>query len=103
MKILIAFLLLLLAGLQLRLWAGQGSLAQVKRLEDEIAAQEAENATLEQRNDVLVREVDELKTGMDAVEERARSELGMIREGETFYLIVEDEKEKVQEQEQTQR
>lgn len=100
MKILIAFLLLLLAGLQLRLWAGQGSLAQVKRLEDEIAAQEAENATLEQRNEVLVREVDELKTGMDAVEERARSELGMIREGETFYLIVEDEKEKEQEQRQ---
>ena len=96
MKILIAFLLLLLAGLQLRLWAGQGSLAHVKRLEDEIAAQEAENATLEQRNDVLVREVDELKTGMDAVEERARSELGMIREGETFYLIVEEEKEEEQ-------
>ena len=99
MKILIAFLLLLLAGLQLRLWAGQGSLAHVKRLEDEIAAQEVENATLEQRNDVLVREVDELKTGMDAVEERARSELGMIREGETFYLIVEEE----QEEEQIQR
>lgn len=94
MKILIVFLFLLLAGLQFRLWAGQGSFAHATRLKDEIAAQEVENATLEQRNEVLYREVDELKTGMDAVEERARSELGMIREGETFYLIVEEEKEK---------
>lgn len=91
MKFLIAALLLILLGLQYRLWAGPGSFAHIDRLERAIAAQDEENEVLEERNRLLYGEVDELKTGLDAVEERARGELGLIREGETFYLIVEED------------
>ena len=91
MKLLIAVIILILLGLQLRLWVGTGSYADIARLNDEVEKQSAENAILEARNDELYREVNDLKTGMDAIEERARSELGLIKKGETFYLIVEDE------------
>ena len=77
-------LLLLLAGLQYRLWVGNGSLAQVTDLTQQIADQRAENEILLERNRVLDAEVLELKKGMETVEERARHELGMIKEGETL-------------------
>ena len=91
MKILIAVLILILIGLQYRLWIGDGSFADIDRLEQQVSVQEIENAELEDRNSTLVREVDELQTGMDAIEEHARNELGLIREGETFFLIIEEE------------
>lgn len=91
MKILIAVLILLLIGLQFRLWVGDGSLADIDRLEQQITLQEQENAELEQRNAALHNEVAELQTGMDAIEEHARNELGLIREGETFFLIIDDD------------
>ncbi len=84
-------LILLLAGLQYRLWVGEGSFAEVAQLKREIAEQEKENQRLRARNDVLAREVSALKTGTTLLEERARSELGMIKEGETFYMIVDPE------------
>lgn len=87
MKLLLGALLLLLLLLQLRLWNGTGSLQDIHRLEAEIRAQELENADLERRNEALRREVADLKTGQDAIEERARSELGLVRRGETFYLV----------------
>ena len=82
-------LLLLLAGLQYRLWVGNGSLAQVTDLTQQIADQRAENEILLERNRVLDAEVLELKKGMETVEERARHELGMIKEGETLYQLAE--------------
>lgn len=80
-------LLLLLAGLQYRLWVGNGSLAQVAELQQQIADQHAENERLLERNRVLDAEVLELKKGMETVEERARHELGMVKEGETLYQL----------------
>jgi cell division protein FtsB len=96
MRILLVILLILLLGLQYRLWVGQGSLANAEQLEDRISIQEAENAELEARNEVLYAEIDELNNGTEAVEEHARTELGMVREGETFYLIVDEEKESLE-------
>jgi cell division protein FtsB len=91
LKILIAVLILIFIGLQYRLWIGDGSFADINRLDQQVSVQEIENAELEERNSALVTEVDELQTGMDAIEEHARNELGLIREGETFFLIIEEE------------
>lgn len=88
MKVLVTILVVLLLTLQYRLWVGDGSLAEVWQLRREIAAQEAENRRLLERNRVLEAEVQDLKKGVKAIEERARSELGMIRKDETFYQIV---------------
>ncbi|MCY1346604.1 Cell division protein FtsB [compost metagenome] len=82
-------LILLLAGLQYRLWVGDGSLAQVQDLQQQIAEQKGENERLMERNRILEAEVLELKKGMETVEERARHELGMVKEGETLYQIAE--------------
>ncbi|MGE8501632.1 cell division protein FtsB [Ectopseudomonas oleovorans] len=82
-------LILLLVGLQYRLWVGEGSLAQVSRLQQQIAEQQGENERLLERNRILEAEVMELKRGMETVEERARQELGMLKEGETLYLLTE--------------
>jgi len=82
-------LILLLVGLQYRLWIGEGSLAQVSRLQQQIAEQQGENERLLERNRILEAEVMELKRGMETVEERARQELGMLKEGETLYLLTE--------------
>ncbi|CAG8866227.1 Cell division protein FtsB [Pseudomonas fluorescens] len=80
-------LLLLLGGLQYRLWVGNGSLAQAADLQKQIAEQHTENERLLERNRVLDAEVLELKKGMETVEERARHELGMVKEGETLYQL----------------
>ena len=89
MKWLAAVLILIVVLLQYRLWVGDGSLAQVTRLESEIKKQAEENARLKERNRILAAEVDALKNGLEAVEERARTQMGMIKEGETFYMIVD--------------
>ncbi|WP_145004715.1 septum formation initiator family protein [Pseudomonas oryzihabitans] len=80
------FLLLLLGGLQYRLWVGDGSFAQVRDLKQQIADQNGENTRLLERNEILEAEVAELKKGMETVEERARHELGMVKQGETLFL-----------------
>jgi len=87
-RILIAVLLLLLILLQYKLWLGEGGFTDVRRLEQRVAEQALENAQLEQRNRELEAEVQDLRQGFEAVEERARSELGMIREEEEFYQVV---------------
>lgn len=91
MKYLIAILSVLLIALQYRLWVGEGSMADVVRLDRDIQAQVLENDRLKQRNNILAAEVSALKAGPDAVEERAREELGMIKRGETFYLVIKNE------------
>ena len=82
-------LLILLVLLQIRLWHGNGSVPDVWSLEEIKAAQIAENEKLTERNLSLEAEVMDLKQGMEAIEERARSEMGMVRSGETFYIIVD--------------
>ena len=71
---------------------GEGGRGQLAELQARVAAQQAENARLEQRNQALAADVAELKSGEAAVEDRARAELGMIKPGETFYRVVEGEK-----------
>ena len=88
MRILLAVLILLLVLLQYKLWLGEGGFSDIRRLEQRVAEQAAENALLEQRNRELQAEVEDLREGYDAIEERARSELGMIREEEEFYQVV---------------
>lgn len=91
MRWLIAALLSLLLLLQYDLWVGEGSLATVWRLQQAVDAQGEENAALAERNRTLEAEVEDLKSGLEALEERARNELGMIRRGETFYRVVDGE------------
>ena len=79
----------LLCGLQAKLWWGEGGLREARALRAKVAEQRAENERLKQRNDALAAEVEDLKSGEAAVEERARSELGMVKPGETFYRVVE--------------
>jgi cell division protein FtsB len=81
-------LIILLVSLQYRLWAGAGSLPELWRMQQEVQTQKQENARLGDRNRVLQAEVDDLKHGVAAIEERARTDLGMIKKGETFYQIV---------------
>jgi len=76
--------------LQVRLWVGEGSFAQVWALEKSIAEQREENAELATRNERLYAEVRNLRNEQGAVEERARMNLGLIREDETFFLVVEN-------------
>jgi len=90
MKILAAILLFLFLLLQYDLWVGEGSMATVHHLQQAVQNQQQENAKLKQRNAALSAEVQDLKQGLEAVEERARSELGMIREGETFIQVTSD-------------
>ena len=89
MRWLLLTLLLLLGILQYRLWFAEGSFAEQHRLEKQVVEQTRINAELQARNAVLEREVLELQTGVKGVEERAREQLGLVREGETFYQIVE--------------
>lgn len=89
MKILIAVLIVLALLLQFKLWFGEGGMKDVWRLQDATATQTNENRQLQERNQALAAEVNDLKQGLEAIEERARRELGMIKEGETFYQVVE--------------
>lgn len=88
MRSLLVVLIILLALLQYKLWLGEGGFTDVKRLEQKVAEQQAENALLLQRNEELQAEVADLREGIEAIEERARSELGMIQEEEEYYLVV---------------
>ena len=90
MRILAAILLILLLVLQYDLWVGDGSLATVWHLQKEVDTQQLENTYLKERNETLAAEVKDLKTGLDAIEERSRNDLGMIKEGETYIQVVEE-------------
>lgn len=92
MKWMLGILVILLVALQYRLWVSEGSLADASRLEREIKLQQADNDRLRERNRILAVEVDDLKTGLDSVEERARSDIGMIKKDETFFMILDPKK-----------
>ncbi len=87
--LLVLLLAVLLAALQYTMWFGTGGSQEVDALRAQVERQQAENLQLQQRNEALVAEVDDLKSGGAAVEERARSELGMVKPGETFYRVVD--------------
>lgn len=89
MNKLIVLLLVLLVILQYQLWVGDGGLLDVWELHQEVEALRQENERLQERNAALNAEVLDLKHGLDAIEEHAREDLGMVKEGETFYQIVE--------------
>jgi cell division protein FtsB len=89
MKALMIGLVLVLTILQWRLWAGDGGVGELRQLERQLAEQQAKNDSLRLRNQLLESEVLDLKNGLEAVEERARVDLGMIRDDETFYMIIE--------------
>jgi cell division protein FtsB len=89
LRVLVLLLAILLAWLQYRLWFGASGTRGVAALGTQVQRQARDNAGLKQRNDALRAEVEDLKSGEAAIEERARSELGMIKPGETFYRVVE--------------
>jgi len=88
MKILIAVLVLILIGLQYKLWFGDGSLSEVVQLTQELEIQKQKLSELEERNRILEAQVLDLQNGLDAFEEKARNDLGMIKQGETFIQLI---------------
>lgn len=88
MRLITAVLLLFLLLLQYRLWFGKNSVPDYMALEEEVTRQVANNNKLKQRNKLLYADTDDLKSGTEAIEERARHELGMIKQGETFFRVI---------------
>lgn len=82
-----AALLVLLLALQGQLWLGRGSVPEVARLNEELAAQKRSNAQAEQANSRLEAEIRDLREGLEMVEEKARSELGMVKPNEIFVQV----------------
>ncbi|HTS53636.1 MAG TPA: cell division protein FtsB [Burkholderiales bacterium] len=89
MRLLALVLVFLIAALQWPLWAGKGGWMRVWELDQQLNAQRRTNEALRARNAALDAEVRDLKTGFDAIEERARSELGMIKQDEVFFQVLE--------------
>ena len=89
MKVLTLIFVILIALLQYPLWLGKGSWLRVWDLSRQVAEQQEKNTALKARNDTLEAEVRDLKSGRAAIEERARSELGMIKQDEVFYQVID--------------
>lgn len=89
MRSLIIALIVIIAALQYKLWFAAGSVPEVLVLKQSLQRQMDKNDQLKMRNKALEAEVKNLKIGQKALEERARTDLGMVREGETFYQIIE--------------
>ena len=89
----IRFFIIILIGfflmIQVDIWLKDDGFSRVKELEQMIDSQTEENQKLKLRNEQLEQEIEELKSGTESIEEKARTDLGMIKEGEEFYLIVE--------------
>ena len=92
MKFVTVLLLVLLVALQYRLWSGNGSIPHVRQMEQARQAQQEESQRLQERNRSLAAEVVDLKQGLDAIEERARTEMGMIKQDETFIQVIDRKK-----------
>lgn len=92
MRVLTLILALFILALQYPLWLGKGSWLKAWEVDQELTKQNVENARLKARNASLDAEVKDLKTGYEAIEERARSELGMIKQDEVFFQILEPQK-----------
>ena len=88
-RFIIVILVVLFLMIQFDIWVKDDGLIRVKELQLMIDSQSEENQRLKLRNKQLEREIEELKSGTESIEEKARTDLGMIKEGEEFYLIVE--------------
>ena len=88
MRMFTSLLLIFIVLLQYRLWFGKNSVPDYFALESKVAAQQKINEKLRQRNKLLYADTDDLKSGSEAIEERARNELGMIKTGETFFRLI---------------
>jgi cell division protein FtsB len=95
MRAITVLLLVFLVLLQYRLWFGKNSVPDYLALEAEVQRQQLDNNKLKYRNKLLYADTDDLKSGVEAIEERARNELGMIKEGETFFRLIPSEKSKL--------
>ena len=89
MKLIVAILFVLLMWLQYKLWLGDGGIPEVLELEAEIKTVQSEVNALQERNSALNAEVMDLKKGIEAIEERARSEMGMIKKDEIYYQVID--------------
>ena len=89
MRLFVVGLLVVFLFLQYQLWIDKDGVRKVMYLSNNIEEQKEHNQQLYERNQVLAAEVEDLKSGYDAIEERARMELGMIRQGETFFQVIE--------------
>jgi len=98
-KIIAVVLLGLLIWLQYKIWLLDGGIPEIVQLEQEVEQVQVEVKQLRERNQSLDAEVKDLKKGLDAIEERARSEMGMIKEGEIYYQVIESETEKSSDEE----
>jgi cell division protein FtsB len=85
-------LIALLGLLQARLWFGKNSIADYNLMKSEVEELQKQNANLKQRNSLLKADISDLQLGLESIEERARNELGLIKDGETFYRILPPEK-----------
>ena len=90
MKILVIFLVILFGFLQYKLWIAEGKIQDLWSLEQRIEMLKAENKVLSERNSKLEAEVNNLKQGLDVVEEKARQDLGLVGKDETFFQYIED-------------
>ena len=95
--LLAGLLAILLIVLQYRLWLAEGGIAEAVRLRSRIEAEQMRNAELEARNSVLERQVIELQSGTRVLEKSAREDLGLIREGETYFQFKDDQDDQTQE------
>jgi cell division protein FtsB len=96
MRAITVLLLIFIVLLQHRLWFGKNSVPDYLALENEVQRQILDNDKLKQRNKLLYADTDDLKSGVEAIEERARNELGMIKEGEIFFRLIPSEKHTMQ-------
>ena len=89
-QLVMVVLILLTLSLQYRLWVGEGSLAHISTLAERVQRGQAENRSMFQRNAIFKAEIMDLRQGLDAIEEKARSEFGLIKQNETFFLLVDE-------------
>ncbi|HAK53574.1 MAG TPA: cell division protein FtsB [Gammaproteobacteria bacterium] len=89
-QVILTSMLVLTVSLQYRLWIGEGSLAHASGLMDQVQRMQSENRSMSQRNAILKAEIIDLRSGLDAIEEKARSDFGLIKQNETFFLLVDE-------------
>ncbi len=94
LKIVVILLAMLFTALQYHLWFGEGSWPRAQAMREKFELQMSENEKLQQSNATMEAEVLDLKTGLDAIEERARADLGLIRQGDTYFQIIQPEQAK---------
>ncbi len=94
MKAIVLALVFLIALLQYEFWFAKGSVRTTLKLKQDIASQEKENQKFEARNVAIEADIKDLKKGNESIEEHARNDLGMIKDGETFYRVVDRPQQK---------